>query len=116
VHKNHNPTLYITELSPLNHFFIMVAYPGHILESTKGIEIKLGTYIVVMYWCTSGVGLQVLPFIDNNHSGSIIYTSSYFLVLNCPHFYFIFYMCILWHLRNVHLKQELWADFLHEVF
>ena len=41
VHKNHNPTLYITELSPLNHFFfIMVAYPGHILESTKGIEIK----------------------------------------------------------------------------
>jgi len=31
------------------------------LESTKGIEIKLGTYIdeklvfFVMYWCTSGV-------------------------------------------------------------
>ena len=25
----------------------MVAYPGHILESTKGIEIKLGTYIDV---------------------------------------------------------------------
>jgi len=25
----------------------MVAYPGHILESTKGIEIKLGTYINV---------------------------------------------------------------------
>ena len=25
----------------------MVGYPGHILESTKGIEIKLGTYIVV---------------------------------------------------------------------
>ena len=23
----------------------MVAYPGHILESTKWIEIKLGTYI-----------------------------------------------------------------------
>jgi len=22
----------------------MIAYPGHILESTKGIEIKLGTY------------------------------------------------------------------------
>jgi len=44
VHKNHNPTLYITELSPLNLFFIMVACPGHILESTKGIEIKLGTY------------------------------------------------------------------------
>jgi len=40
-------TLYITELSPINHFFIMVAYPGHILESTKGIEIKLGKYIDV---------------------------------------------------------------------
>jgi len=25
----------------------MVAYPGHILESTKVIEIKLGTYIDV---------------------------------------------------------------------
>ena len=73
VYTNHNPTLYITELSPLNHFFIMVAYPGHILESTKGIEIKLATYIVVMSWCTSGVGLQVLPFIDNNRLGSILH-------------------------------------------
>ena len=36
------------ELSPSNYFLpIMVAYPGHILESTKGIEIKLGTYIDV---------------------------------------------------------------------
>ena len=42
VHKNHNPTLYITELSLINHFFIMVTYPGHNLESTKGIGIKLG--------------------------------------------------------------------------
>jgi len=25
----------------------MVPYPGHILETTKGIEIKLGTYIDV---------------------------------------------------------------------
>jgi len=25
----------------------MVAYPGHILESAKGIEIKHGTYIEV---------------------------------------------------------------------
>jgi len=24
-----------------------------------------------MYWCTSGVGLQSLPFIDNNHLGSL---------------------------------------------
>jgi len=24
-----------------------------------------------MSWCTSGVGLQVLPFIDNSHLGSI---------------------------------------------
>ena len=72
------------------------------MESTKGIEIKLGTYIdfnerkcrrrvpysyltfylsylslffsikcgslnSVMYWCTNGVWLQVLPFIDNSH-------------------------------------------------
>jgi len=40
VHKNHNPTLYIIELALINHLFIMVAYPCHILESTKGIEIK----------------------------------------------------------------------------
>jgi len=25
----------------------MVAYPGHVFESTEGIEIKLGTYIDV---------------------------------------------------------------------
>jgi len=25
----------------------------------------------VISWCTSGVGLQVLPFIDNTHLGSI---------------------------------------------
>ena len=48
VYNNHNPTLYITELSPINHFLkIVVAYPSHILESTKGIEIKLGTLIDV---------------------------------------------------------------------
>ena len=48
VHTAHKHTLYITELSPINCFlFIMIAYPGHILESTKGIEIKLGTYIDV---------------------------------------------------------------------
>ena len=48
VHKNHNPTLYI-ELSPLNHLFSSqwFACPGHNLESTKGIEIKLGTHIDV---------------------------------------------------------------------
>ena len=45
--QNYNPTLYITELSPINLFFIMVAYPGHILESTKEIEIKLCTYTCV---------------------------------------------------------------------
>jgi len=68
----------------------MDACLGNILESTKGIEIKLDAYIdanerkcrrqitiilsyilhmslvyFVMSWCTSGVGLQVLPFIDN---------------------------------------------------
>jgi len=38
----------LIELSPLNQFFsIIVAYPGHILGSTKGIEIKLGIYIDV---------------------------------------------------------------------
>ena len=74
---------------------------GHMLESIKGIEIKLGTYIdvneeiqktrniilayillelslfslkffFVMSWCTSGVGLQVLPFIDISHLWSIL--------------------------------------------
>ena len=42
VHKNHNPTLYIEELSPLNHVFKVVACPAHILLSKKGIEKKLG--------------------------------------------------------------------------
>ena len=32
-----------TVLSPLTIFFIMDSCLGHILESTKGIEIKLGT-------------------------------------------------------------------------
>jgi len=45
--KNHNPSLYVTELSLINRSFIMVAYPGHILESLLGIEIKIGTYIDV---------------------------------------------------------------------
>ena len=50
IHKNHNPTLYIYRVIspyPFFLFFIMVAYPGHILESSKGIEIKPGTYIDV---------------------------------------------------------------------
>ena len=47
LYKNHNPTLYITELSPINYFFHSVTYPSHILDSTKAIEIKLGTYIDV---------------------------------------------------------------------
>ena len=48
MHKNHNPALYIYRvISPFKTicFFIMDACPRHILESTKGIEIKLGTYI-----------------------------------------------------------------------
>jgi len=45
VHTKKYPTFYITELSPINRFiFIMVAYPGHILESTTRVEIKLATY------------------------------------------------------------------------
>ena len=47
VHKNHNPTLYITELSPINHCFHNGYLSTHIFESTKGIEIKLVTYIDV---------------------------------------------------------------------
>jgi len=39
-HKNRNPTLYI--YSVISPFFIMDVCPGHILESTKGIEMKLG--------------------------------------------------------------------------
>ena len=55
----------------------MVAYPGHILESIKGIEIKLGAYIKRLFSLSClGVqvvfGLQVLPFIDNSHLGSIL--------------------------------------------
>ena len=35
-----------------------------------------------MSWCTSSVGLQVLPFIDNRHlgGGGVFNASSYFLV------------------------------------
>ena len=47
VHKNHNHSLYITELSPINHFFHNGCLSWAILESTKVIEIKLGTYIDV---------------------------------------------------------------------
>jgi len=48
VHKSHNYTLMIFYwvISP-ELFFIIVACPGHVLESTKEIEIKLGTYIDV---------------------------------------------------------------------
>ena len=38
----HNPTCILTELSPLNHVFIVVACPAHILLSKKRIEMKLG--------------------------------------------------------------------------
>ena len=42
VNKNHILTLYIYKvISP--YFFIMDAYPDHILESTKRIEVKLGS-------------------------------------------------------------------------
>ena len=95
----------------------MVACPGHIMESTNEIVIKLGTYIdvnerkckrqrtiilsyilhlsliffikvvfFVMAWCTSGVELQVLPFIDNRHLWSILpfQRFSCFFELNVP--------------------------------
>ena len=45
--KRYSYLVYRQELSPHNHFFIIDACPGHILESTKGIGIKLGTYIDV---------------------------------------------------------------------
>jgi len=48
VHKNHNHTLYMySVIYPYPFFFIMDVCPGHILESTKWIKIKLGTYINV---------------------------------------------------------------------
>jgi len=47
VYTNHNPNLYISELSPINHFFHNGCLSWHIHESTKGIKIKLGTYIDV---------------------------------------------------------------------
>jgi len=40
------PGLFI-ELSPYNHFSIGDACPGHIVQSTKGIEMKLGSYVDV---------------------------------------------------------------------
>jgi len=44
VHKNYNHTLYIYSVISPEPFiiFIMDVCPGHILESTKGIEMKLG--------------------------------------------------------------------------
>mgnify|MGYP007133278428 CR=1 FL=1 len=40
INSEQNATIF-TELSPLNVFFIMDACLGHILESTKYIEMKL---------------------------------------------------------------------------
>jgi len=40
--KNHNLTLYIYSVISPSPFFIMDACLGHISESTKGIEMKLG--------------------------------------------------------------------------
>jgi len=37
-----------------------------------------------MSWCTSGVRLQVLPFIDNSHGGEAFLASSDFLVKHAP--------------------------------
>jgi len=37
MHTNHNPTMY--SYLPFTFISIMGAYPGHILESLKGIEI-----------------------------------------------------------------------------
>ena len=46
VHMNHNPTLYITELSPIFHNGCSSwTYLGK--YNTKRIEIKLATYIYV---------------------------------------------------------------------
>jgi len=43
VNKNHTSILYIIVLSPRNHFlFHNGCLSGHILESTKGIEMELG--------------------------------------------------------------------------
>ena len=42
MHKNDNPTLYIDKVISPNHVLIVVACPGHIFESTNGIEVKLG--------------------------------------------------------------------------
>ena len=54
-----------------------------------------------MYWCTSGVGLQVLPFIDDSHMGSIHWFRD-FLVLyggvnsffNTYIYYIVFYSLV----------------------
>ena len=72
VHKNHNSILYIYWVIPLyNLFFIMdarmVACPAHILESSKVIGIKLGTYI---YWMMLMKGSAV----DKNHNPILHFT------------------------------------------
>ena len=47
-HKNHNPTLYLLIYLPITIYFsYWMPVWGHILESTKGIEIKLAPYIDV---------------------------------------------------------------------
>ena len=47
MHNNHNPTLYIIELSPINHLFHNGCLSLSYLGKYKGIEIKLDTYIDV---------------------------------------------------------------------
>ena len=95
VHKNHNPTLYTKELSPHNHLFLHNGclswlYLGkYKLDRCYESKCKRQRTIILSYilnmslvfikdcflchvsWCTSGVGLQVLPFIDNRHLGII---------------------------------------------
>ena len=66
VHKNHNPTLHITELSPIIHFChngcLSRPYLGK--ESTKWIVIQFDTYVDVNEGSTE----------NNNHSPSLHFT------------------------------------------
>ena len=66
--------MYISYLPLAIYFFIMDACPGHILERTKGIEFKLGTYIDV----------NERSLVDKNHNPTLHYT----WVIS-PYFFFI---------------------------
>ena len=70
VHTNYNPTLLITELSPINLFFIMVAYPAISWKVLKGLKLNCVHTQVLMKGSTE----------DKNHNPILHFTLLTFFI------------------------------------